>query len=144
MAFMSKLVEMALIRAKYACEACGADWYDLYKGLNDSPIDVHSATSLHLVRIPNTDYFEVTSHPAGIKLLKGRPVNQRNFLFYEEFGGDDDGFCLCNRCHKMVHVIAESESRKKIRNKDLRNAIPSVLDEVTVKYILSGGIWRPD
>lgn len=140
----NKLIKLALIRAKYACEACKKDWYDLFKSPKDSPIDLHSATSLHLIRVPDTVYFEVTSHPKGMKLMKGKLLRQDAFLFYKEFGGDDDGFCLCNKCHRIVHAIAESESRKKIKNKNLKNAIPSVLDEVTVRYILSNGVWRPD
>ncbi len=144
MAFNDKLVQLALIRAKYACEACGKDWYDLFKSPKDSPIDLHSATSLHLIRIPETVFFEVTSQPAGLVTMKNRPIKAESFLFYKEFGRDDDGFCLCNKCHRMVHYIAEIESRKRIKNKNLKNAIPSVLDEVTVMYILSNGIWRPN
>lgn len=97
----------------------------------DAYIEVHSATSLHLVRDEETGKYCVTDPPVGHEKLKGKLINW-NVLR----GRKTDGVCLCPVCHDEIHRIAREEAR---RNGFSGNAPPpEVLEEVTLYFAQRG------
>ncbi len=144
MAYYSYIVDRALVRARYRCEACGKHWSDFPKVMGDAPIDLHSADTFHLLMQKN-GFYKVTSPPKGHEQMKGRLLRPEMFQVYTVMNKrPDDAFCLCARCHITVHDMAEVMSKDILGDdKDRKNAIPSVLEYVTIMYVLSGGKWAP-
>lgn len=149
MVFAVNVVRDALIRARYKCEACGANWYDLPKTPGDAPIDAHSANSLHLVFDIEKQMYRATSVPKALSALKNRYFRPEAFRVYTLFDKrPDDAFCLCDKCHRKVHAIAREWTRRLLRagqggRLDYKNEIPNVLEYVTVMYVLNKTKWTP-
>lgn len=139
MPFDVAVADAALMNAKYRCEACGTSWSDLESSFGDSPIDVHSATSLHLVL--KNGLYRVTSTPAGYEILKGRSLRPEKFLISGLPNRENDAFCLCNRCHREVHRIALALTKRRLPWHKGRNSLPHILESVTLSFIFNGGLW---
>ncbi|OGD84023.1 hypothetical protein A2572_00660 [Candidatus Collierbacteria bacterium RIFOXYD1_FULL_40_9] len=145
MAYYSYVVDRALIRARYRCEVCDAHWTDFPKVPGDAPIDVHSATSYHLMMFRKTGLFKSISPPRGHSRMKGKLYRPSAFMFYQYFPDRlDDAFCFCNSCHLTVHDKAEAESLVFLGGvKELKNDVPTILEYVTVMSVLTKGKWTP-
>ena len=104
-----------------------------------SPIAVHSASSWHLRR-HQSGKFRVTSTPDGFAIMRGRLVRPEPFLVHHR-GLDDDGFCLCQKCHIEVHDIALAITKATLPWHTGRNSSPYILENVTIAFIESGGVW---
>lgn len=144
MAFKGIVTDRALLRADYRCEACGVHWLDFDPVSGDAPIDLHSSTTLHIVKQENGLYV-ATSTPDGHKVLKNRVLRVDGYYFYQYMEmRPDDAFCLCNRCHLKVHAWARKWSKDFLGSaKDRNNDVPFILDYVTVMYVLNKGRWAP-
>lgn len=140
MGFDLTVKNRALLRAKYRCEACGRHWYDLKAEFGDTPLRGHSGSTLHIVENKQGLYV-ATSVPDSHWVLKGKPMAKDAFIV-QRLNRGDDAFCLCPTCHAEVHRIAFNLSREKLsRMTDSKNAIPFVLEEVTIGFILGRGKW---
>lgn len=140
MAFNSSVLDLALYRAKYRCEACGKSWYSLQNEYGKTPLRGHSATSLHVVRSAKTGLYRATSVPIGHEKMAGRILRPNTFLV-QKLGRDDDAYCLCPRCHTTVHSIATRITNMKQTTGVTKNAIPHVLENVTISFVLNSGKW---
>lgn len=141
MGYSVDFADMALVRAGYNCEACGRNWNDFEVVAGDAPIDVHAASSLHVIRDKKTGLFRVTSTPEGFAKLRNRLVRPEPFLVHH-YGRDDDGFCLCKECHTKVHAIALQITKSYLPYHKGRNSAPFILEQVTIIYIENGGRWK--
>lgn len=127
MAFSEKVVTRALLRARWVCEACG-------KPIRlRSEAEMHSANTLHLDLDPGDQYrYIVTSPPPNHEVMRGKTLPVFGFRVYA-LGRPDDAFCLCLSCHDLVHMLADS------RMPGGRNAIPNVLEDVTIRFVATRG-----
>ncbi len=141
MAYTTTITERAIVRAGYKCEGCKTKWSDLPKNERDSPIDAHSATTLHLVMDKKTGLYKVTSPPDGHLRMKNRLLRPEGFLVYKLLKREDDAFCFCNKCHKLVHVVSKKLSLARIPDKEKKNDIPFILEMATISLVLNGGKW---
>ena len=140
MAYYDYIVKRALIRAGYRCEACGRYWYELDYGEGVVPLHIHSAISFHVVRNKKTGLYRATSVPPAHKKMKGRILKPNKYII-QRLGRDDDGYCLCLECHRKVHAIATDLTNGRFTTGDSKNAIPYVLEMVTISFILNRGVW---
>lgn len=140
LAFNSSVTERALTRAGYRCEACGGYWHDLKRSEKDTPLYAHSAISFHIVKNKKTGLYRATSTPTGHERMQGRIIRPNAFLV-QRLNRDDDAYCLCYDCHPMVHRIASEITNNKFRTGNGKNAIPHVLENVTICFVLNKGNW---
>lgn len=104
----------------------------------DAYIELHSATSLHLVldKKSKKPRFKVTDPPLGHKALKGKAISINAFKM-----GDirqHDGFCLCPVCHDELKLSALEEARQRDPNFKGNVPPPQVIEEVTLAMIKRG------
>lgn len=101
-------------------------------------IEMHSATSLHLVRDKKSiqPRFIVTDPPLGHETLRGKSINARVFKMGDT--RQHDGFCLCPVCHDELKRVALAEAR--LRNPKFKGNAPppEVIEEVTLTMIKRG------
>ena len=145
MAFENNIVQDGLIRARYACEACGKLWHDLLTDKIKTPLHLHSSNSLHLVLDFKLMMYKATSVPYALSVLQGRYFRPEKFRVYLEFDRrSDDGFCLCHKCHREIHRIAGIWTRGLLgKTLEYKNDIPNVLEYVTVEFVKNRGEWTP-
>lgn len=143
--YSSSIVDRALSRARYKCEACGKHWDDLDDGSGGVFLFAHSSTTFHLIWIKSKKMYKSTCVPEGHERVKGRFFKPENVLVYKYMNKrEDDAFCLCKKCHVKVHEIAEKLSVAHLGgNKDRKNAVPSILEWVSVMYVLKKTKWTP-
>lgn len=149
MAFDSNIVQDGLIRARYACEACGRHWTELAAYSAVAPLYMHSASSLHLVLDIKKQMYKATSVPPALRVLQGRYFRPESFRVYLEFDRRaDDGFSLCHKCHRAIHKIARAWTRGLLRvgqddALEYKNDAPNILEYVTVMYVKNQSNWTP-
>ena len=141
MAFYPYIVDRALVRARYRCEACGRKWLDLKDVFGDTPLRGHSSISMHAIRNSMTGLYRATSVPSGLERMKRR-ILQPNAFYFQQIVRDDDAYMLCPECHVRVHDIARFYSNNQTKTGDGRNAIPHVLEMVTLEFIDREGEWN--
>lgn len=96
-------------------------------------LEVHSATSLHLVLDENNPTkYVVTDPPPGHDILKGRKLSLR--VYPEGKTDRGDAVCLCPVCHDEIHRIALAEA--KLLDKKFKGKIapPKILHEATIHF----------
>ena len=127
MPFRENVITRALLRARWMCEACG-------KPIRvRAEAEIHSADTLHLDLHPvRPDRYVVTSPPPNHETMRGKSLPVFGFRVYA-LGRPDDAFCLCLSCHDKVHALAD------FRMTGGRNAIPNVLEEVTIMFVATRG-----
>jgi hypothetical protein len=140
MAFSSYVSDRALVRAGDRCESCGRYWHEIDHAINDSPIDSHSASSFHVVRNKKTGLYRATSVPPGHEIMQGRILPPHAFII-QKMGREDDAFCLCQECHQLVHRLANMLSAGKKTSGNTKNAIPHILEWVTLWFVLGNVEW---
>lgn len=150
MPYEPDIVDRALVRARYRCQACGVHWSDFPKVEGDHPIDAHSSLTFHVNRLENGLYL-ASSVPHQYRNLKGRELKLKDYLT-GKFGYEDDAFCLCGRsvdgikgggCHHRVHSIAMALTKLKYPGYSWKHPAPKILEEVTFRFVESGGKWTP-
>ncbi len=134
MAFLESIRKQEVAKAE-RCATCRDPFPD------DAYIEVHSATSLHLVLDKNSDTkYKVTNTPMGFKRLRGKTISSKAF-FYEDEDGErkqNDAFCLCIICHDEIKRISLAEAR--LRNPKFKGNTPppGILEEVTLFFVNRG------
>ncbi len=100
-------------------------------------VEVHSATSLHLVSILelNQRKFLVTDPPAGHEKLKGKALNSK--VYSQGEISNSDAICLCPACHDEIHRIALLEARRD-QNFVGKAPPPQLLEEITLFFVGRG------
>lgn len=95
-------------------------------------IEVHSATSLHLVldKKSKDRRYIVTDPPLGHKILRGKSISARVFALWET--KDNDAFCLCPVCHDELKRSSLAESKRRITDFSKNAPPPAILEEVTL------------
>jgi hypothetical protein len=123
-----------LLRAKYVCEACHTPVFWV-QGVDLPLAEAHSATGLHLVQsIERPDRYVSTWAAPNQRGIVARSLPARALIVWS-MDRKDDGFCLCFECHDKLHRIA----RKVAGAAGGNNSLPLKLEELTVKFCLSGG-----
>ncbi len=140
MAFDADIVEKALIDVGYKCEACGKYWHEFDRNPKHAPLHGHSETTLHIVRDEKTGLYWATAVPPGHEKLLKKPIAPQAFIF-QRLGRGSDIRILCHLCHQRVHDIAKAIKNGRNTTGDAKNAIPAVLEMVTVAFILNRGVW---
>lgn len=131
MGFDPKYADIVMVRARWRCEACGVP---VYWAKGEPRLGMaHSANTLHLVLDPDrSDRYIVTSTPYNHRNMLNKRLPVFGFRVWA-LGRPDDGFCLCLLCHLKVHALADSKMPGG------RNAIPNVLEEVTIMFVATRG-----
>lgn len=120
------------VEAAYECEICREPIG------NDGYVEVHSITSLHLVKSENnksTKYL-VTDTPKGHESLKGKKIEIG--IHEEGLVRGSDAVCLCPVCHDEIKRIALAESRRTNPNFSGNTPPPAILKEVTTFFVKRG------
>ena len=137
MPFTNDVFIRAALRADYKCEICGESVWEVRPNQESAPFNIHSATTLHLVRVvDNPDFYEVTSPPTRYLQMRGGflPV-----VDYKEFKyRGDDGYCLCHKCHRELHKIALCETKQKFPRHIASNSAPDICMKVTLFLVNRG------
>lgn len=140
MAYYYYIAENVILRSGYRCDACGGYWHDLKRSESDTPLHAHSATTFHVLRNKRTGFYKATSVPVGHERMQGRILRPNTFLI-QKLERDDDAYCLCYLCHQMVHDIATDLTNARFTTGDTKNAIPYLLEMVTISFVLNNGQW---
>ena len=138
MGFTLDVMILAAERVAYLCEVCGTDTSRLQPGQTSASFEIHSATSLHLVRSSRyPDMCVVTSPPPDFKKMRGRLLPAAMFRVFDDPERDDDAFCLCLSCHDEIHKRAQVMTRVRVKGSG-KNAIPALLESVTLFFVRRG------
>lgn len=130
----------AALRARYRCEVCRRDVSEVEESQTTASFEIHSLTSLHLVVVRESrNLCIVTDPPSRFEVLRGRLLPIRMFKIFQ-YRRLDDGFCLCHKCHRKIHQVALKETKRKVPDFTGRNAIPTVLEMVSLYYIQRGSL----
>lgn len=137
MPFSSEVFIEAARRADYKCGACGADLSGIVKGQESSRFQIHSSTTLHLVRLENDrSRCRVTSPPTSMENIKGKTLSVKMFRVFDDVERNDDAYCLCAACHSEIHTLALVLTKMSVLGHKGRNSSPTILEEMTTYYIM--------
>lgn len=126
MSFTNDQNVLIALRAGYRCEICGRDVYKSFHA--------HSATLLHLLRSKtHKTMCEVTNPPGGLLRMRGVLLPTYSFEVFS-LGRDDDGFCLCQRCHQRLHNIALFETKMLYPHHTRRYPTPAEMEKATMFF----------
>lgn len=132
MPFEGKLADKIALRARYCCEICRKPVY----AEKNSLAHAHSSSTLHTVAVSKT-HCVVTNTPDRYVRMMGKLLPKKAFKAYS-LGKENDGYCLCHACHRLVHEIALNDTKLLIPGFTGHHSIPSVLDAVTFYFYRQG------
>ncbi len=145
MPFSPAIFIRAWERVGGVCEMCGEDMTKVSRETRSARFNIHSATSLHLVKDEvDSSSCVVTDPPEKFEFLKGKKLPIRGFRSFE-MEREDDGFCLCHSCHQEIHTAALRITKLRIPDHKGKNPSPEILESVTIcKIKLGKSRDRPD
>lgn len=124
MAFSERIRRIEIVKSSN-CGVCNNPFNQ------DSEIEVHSITSLHLVY--KDARYVVTDPPVGHEAIKGKTL--ASHAYSPEEIKDSDGVCLCVTCHQEIHRIALNQA--KLDDSEFAGSTPppKLLEVVTLFFV---------
>lgn len=151
MAYSQLVLSRIANRAGYRCEMCSRRVDKVQKGQKYLNFHGHSVTTLHLTQLRNNPGMVIaTSVPSSLSRIKGHLFRIDAFEVFQiqrQFLGDidpndkdwnllDDGFFLCDNCHRGIHEISFNETRLIIPDATFKNPILTELQRISLDLIL--------